>query len=177
MATDATEQPSEDKTEADVQPCPVCGATGGFIHLDDGTDYCPAHKGLKAIVATPDVATVVAPPPVVDDGINDLYYGPDAEKPDDDDDLMPWPMEPGVRMVAGLALDAALATFRADGTFTDPPLGWAPPPADQSPHMEAGVALALGTLIEATECDRDVIQALADVLCGRTPTTEETSND
>lgn len=177
MATSEGETPTEAETEADVQPCEVCGAVGGFVHLDDGTTYCPAHKGLTTIAATPDVDAYVTPTPLETFPTEVIAAEVQADIDEEESDVLPWPMEPAVRMVAGLALDAALATFRSDGTFTDPPTGWAPPPANESPFMEAGVALALGTLIEATECDREVIKALADVLCGRTPTMEGTEDD
>jgi hypothetical protein len=172
MTTSDTDQPSEPDEAESVQPCEVCGATGNFVRLDDGTLYCPAHKGLTTIAVVADVGTVEPAPPPTHVAGRDYANAIEDEEPDDGEDLLPWPMEPAIRMVAGLAFDAALATFREDGTFTDPPTGWAPPPANESPFMEAGVCLALATLIEATECDRDVIKALADVFCGRTPTTE-----
>jgi hypothetical protein len=80
-------------------------------------------------------------------------------------------------MVAGLIYASALATFHADGTYGDPPLGWAPPPADASPHVEAGAVLAVAVLIEAAEIDRDVIQTLARTFMGEPIPTGEPTDD
>lgn len=177
MTTSDTDEPTEAEAHEAEPPCPVCGNLTGFVHLDDGTTYCPAHRGLTVIVATADVDAYVTPTPLEVFPTEVIAAEAQADADEEGGDEPPWPLDKAIQMVAGLCFDAALATFHDDGTFGDPPTGWAPPPADQSPYMEAGVCLALATLIEATECDREVIQKLADIFCGRTPTTEGESND
>lgn len=173
-------EPDTDNAEPiEVQrTCAVCGATNGnVIELDDGTLYCSAHRGLastppiQAETAASDTATSaeVLPPTLHAPSPSVTAGTPDADVAEE----LPWPMDPGVRMVASLCYEAALATFHEDHTYGDPPTGWAPPPANESPFMEAGVVLAVATLIEAAEIDREVIQTLADVFAGREAPTEE----
>lgn len=172
-----TGEPTED-----VRTCEVCGATNGnVIELDDGTLYCSAHRGLATTLSTQAETAVGAFTP--EEGAE--YYrevvAPEIEANAEADaaaaEELPWPMEPAVRMVASLCFTAALATFYEDQTYGDPPTGWAPPPANESPFMEAGVVLAIATLIEAAEIDREMIQLLADVFAGRETTDKGASDE
>ena len=166
-----SEVPDDDPTSP-TAVCPVCTATGTVIRLDDGTLYCAAHKGIAT--TTEPAPTEPAPAPVapapfaiagdVEPGSRPITVA--------DDDTPPWPMQPAIRMISSLAIEATLATMDEHGVFSEPVTGWSPPEAQAIPITEAGVILAIGAIIEATDFPRDVLQQLADVFAGKEPNNE-----
>lgn len=175
--TDLTEPPTDEPAHDPAADCPQCGATGTVTTLGDGTLYCSAHRGIANAEKgkRPTVPTFDGTTAPVREVLEALGANAEPTAPAEDGGV--WALDKRVQMVASLCLEAALSTFHDDGTFGDPPTGWAPPPADESPFMEAGVVLAVATLIEAAELPRDLIQTLADTFAGRETPNRETSDD
>lgn len=75
------------------------------------------------------------------------------------------PLPQTILAVAGLTLTVALeaCVTTADGiaTVESPRIGWLPPPCDQIPEVEAGVAYAAALLISVFGLDREQVNRLA----------------
>jgi hypothetical protein len=82
----------------------------------------------------------------------------------------------GAFMVAGLALNAGLATLEGDGAdyrLVMPPNGWAPDDPDALPLFEQGIAYAIATLIFSYQLPRDIVAAMAQTLLTDAQTTPD----
>lgn len=82
-----------------------------------------------------------------------------AESPTGEDE----PVYPAILAVAGLALTVGLEAVSEDPEegFTHARIGWLPPPANQIPEVEQGVAYAIAALIRIFGIDRAEVEKLA----------------
>lgn len=90
--------------------------------------------------------------------------------PADDD-----PNVPTIFAVAGLALTVALECVPDDSNamLTQPRIGWLPPPCDQVPEVEWGVAFAIANLVRIFGLDKgEVAKLAANMLTGAEAGTE-----
>lgn len=107
---------------------------------------------------------------VDDDGTDPLAPVVGAETVAEDQ-----PLDPTIFAVASLAIAQGLACIGDDGeTLHNPRIGWLPPPCNQVPEAEQGVAYAIALLIITYGLDRDsVAQIAATLMQGATgPETE-----
>lgn len=76
------------------------------------------------------------------------------------------PVIPAVLAVAGLALTVGLQAISEDEEvgLTHAPIGWLPPPANECPEAEQGVAYAIALLIRIFGIDKEQVAKLASNL-------------
>lgn len=76
------------------------------------------------------------------------------------------PYEPTIFAVAALAITQGLACIPDDGTgeLLNPRIGWLPPPCNELPEVEQGIAYAIAVLITTYQLDRSSVEQIAATL-------------
>ena len=76
------------------------------------------------------------------------------------------PFDPAIFAVAALAITQGLACLGTDEdqTLNNPRIGWLPPPCNQVPEVEQGVAYAIALLVRTYQLDRDGVEQIAATL-------------
>lgn len=123
---------------------------------DDGGDVirCVDTAGTPAHFPRADVVHVD------DDGTDPLAPVVGATTVTDDQ-----PFDPAIFAVASLAITQGLACVGDDGvTLYNPRIGWLPPPCNEVPEAEQGVAYAIAVLITTFGLDRSNVEQIAATL-------------
>lgn len=150
---------------------------GRFVHVRNSDDVflCTEDDGsaLVQLLDSAQLGVTVLRSDIVhvdDDGTDPLAPVVGAETVAEDQ-----PLDPTIFAVASLAIAQGLACIGDDGeTLHNPRIGWLPPPCNQVPEAEQGVAYAIALLIITYGLDRDsVAQIAATLMQGATgPETE-----
>lgn len=110
--------------------------------------------------------------------LTDIEYVPDALAPTVGAETVSdaQPFDPAIFATAALALTQGLACIGADEeqTLLNPRIGWLPPPCDQVPEVEQGVAYAIAILVRTFGLPREGVEQIAATLMegARAPETE-----
>lgn len=165
--------------------CAECGADSEhFIELDDGTLYCPIHRGPASTVTAgpPDVGHLLPDAEHWNDATGAIVTHDDvrpvsglsvntadptaaepheaAESVSEDVSGTAGPNMDALKLLIGLAIRAGLMSLTEDNEPVEPPTGWAPP--GTAPEVEGAVGLAVALMIRTFGIDHDDVRALAE---------------
>ena len=140
---------------------------GRFVRLRGYvvSELCTEDDGHPTIVCMNEAGNVHSPLrsdviAVDDDGGDPLAPTIGAQTVSEDQ-----PYDPAIFAVASAAITQGLACIGDDGTtLYNPRIGWLPPPCDQVPEAEQGVAYAIALLIVTFGLDTGSVEQIAATL-------------
>lgn len=157
--------PDDDDEEPHVEH--VAHWAGQFVrHVQDHEVFlCVEDDGGDHIAVQGETGGVV---PVRRSNYALLDYDPDALAPVTGAETVSedQPFDPAIFAVAALAITQGLACLAMDEeqTLLNPRIGWLPPPCNEVPEVEQGVAYAIALLVRTYQLDRDGVEQIAATL-------------
>jgi hypothetical protein len=142
---------------------------GEFVRRDDGRTFLVINDdgGVFVGVQTADGAVFSADRSTLT-LLGDEPVGPgEVIHAGGDDEPLPAVMLAVAAAAITVAVDSIGTNTEGEQTITSPRIGWLPPPCDQVPEVEVGVAYAIAALILAFGLDRgEVVKLAANLMTG-----------
>ena len=156
-----------DMLDADDERLHVSHWAGQFVKSLHGDDIylCTEDEGGDTIAVQGEHGPIV---PVKRANYELIGFDPDALAPVVGAETVTedQPFDPAIFAVAALAITQGLACLAddEDQTLLNPRIGWLPPPCNQVPEVEQGVAYAIALLVRTYQLDREGVEQIAATL-------------